>query len=159
MPILYLHFDNNHNNHHNIIINNNHNKVIIKLGWVFKKRAGSCFKPCKASVTASCPTFHFNFRFSDMSILLQGRSWLYKGSRNLTVCPLSSLPISQLSSGLVKIQNARSSQTENSSSQPTAQAWISTGAQGSLYRLHIYMVKIETHGITCICKFANRTGR
>lgn len=52
------------------------------------------------------------------------------------------------SPGPVRTQNTRSGQQLRALHFRRAQA---------LYRLHTYMAKIETHGITCICKSANQT--
>ena len=57
--------------------------------------------------------FCFHFCFFRHGHLASGAILALQGLSTLHTCALSSLPISHLSPGLVKIPNSRSSQTEN----------------------------------------------
>jgi hypothetical protein len=113
------------------------------MRMAFEDRFGSCFKLCKAGVTAKCQTSHLNFHFSGMNTLLQAKSWCYTAQpeNRVDLCTLS-LSCPSLSSHLNSLKYTTPGPARLNTS--SFCAWLSTQAHGSLYRLQISMVKIET---------------
>lgn len=150
-------FDDNHNNHKNIIIIIHASKVgvvfFLKKGWEAVLNCARLVSGHNVKLsTLTCFFGHEHFASGAILALLQGFSKLHTCAPLSLLCPSLASHLDSL-----KYRTPGPARLKISSSQPTAQAWISTEAHGSLYGLQIYMVKIATHGITCICKFANQT--
>lgn len=68
-------------------------------GGGFSRGLGSCYKLCKASVTAKCQSFHLNFHFSGRSTFASGEILALQGlnpTAKLACEPLSPACLSAL---------------------------------------------------------------
>lgn len=146
---MYLHFDNNPKGHHNRKVNDNHNKSVV--GLEKKKRREVVLNQRRlVSQHNRCSTFPF------LTSVFRAGGCGSRAELSYPRTPEASPHTFLLCPFLDSHLDLSEHRTSGPASSPTC---ISTRAQGSLYKLHIYMAKIETHGITCICKSANQTPR